>query len=94
MNNQVKMFFTKMTCIVRMDQSFPSPIITEEDRIVRVEKFKISYIYTVYYFHRIYNDDRIYKCSARFKTLPEFVQKWMMQRDLKENGAFVRWEEE
>lgn len=87
-------FFTRMPCIVRMNECYPDKLdIADDDKIVRVEHHKTAYpYYTVYYFHRIYNDDRIYKCSARFKVLPEIVKQWISKRVPFENGFRIKWE--
>lgn len=86
-------FFNKMPCICQMNNQMGRPAISDDDKIVRVELNKETYpYYTVYYFHRIYNDDRIYKCALRMKTLPEFIQKWCDERDPIETKSFTRWE--
>lgn len=91
-------FFNKMPCIVDMNIEKPDKqIIADEDRIVRVEYHKKHHntaypYYTVYYFHRIYNDDRIYKCSQRFMVLPEIVKQWISKRVPIENGFRIKWE--
>lgn len=90
----VKDFFNKMPCIVDMNIAYPSEEkIDDNDKIVRVELNKEAYpYYTVYYFHRIYNDDRIYKCALRMKSLNEVIQKWCDERDPIETKSFTRWE--
>lgn len=87
-------FFNKLPGIVDMDMERGKPVIESDDKIVRVEyDKKSSYnFFTVYYLHRIYNDDRIYKCKARFKVLPEIVKRWINDRTPKENGYWIRWE--
>ena len=88
-------FFNKMPCICQMNNQMGRPAISDDDKIVRVELNKETYpYYTVYYFHRIYNDDRIYKCVLRMKTLPEFIQKWCDKREPLETKRLARWEGE
>jgi len=92
----VQDFFNKLPGIVDMDIEREKPAIKSDDKIVRVEYAKKdSYpCFTVYYLHAIYNDDRIYKCQARFKVLPEIVRQWVNERTPKENGYWIRWEVE
>ena len=92
----VQDFFDKLPGIVDMGIECEKPVVENDDKIVRVEYGKKdSYPYfTVYYLHRIYNDDRIYKCKARFKVLPEIVRQWINERTPKENGYWIRWEVE
>ena len=88
-------FFNKMPCICQMNNQMGMPAFSDDDKIVRVELSKEAYpYYTVYYFHRIYNDDRIYKCALRMKTLRDVIQKWCDKRDPIETTSFIRWEGE
>ena len=87
-------FFNKMPCIVDMGW-YSEDKISEDDKIVRVELSKESYpCYTVYYYHRIHNDDRIYKCSLRFKALPKALRDWTLTRNPQENHSRIKWEGE
>lgn len=79
-------FFNKMPCIVDMDMMHGKPQVNENDRIVQVVKKKHDSSFTVYYFHRIYNDDGIYKCKARFTVLPEPVKQYMKSRKMRESS--------
>lgn len=89
----VKDFFNKMPCICQMNNQMGRPAFSADDKIVRVELNKETYpYYTVYYFHRIYDDDRIYKCALRMKSLNEVIQKWCDERDPIETKSFTRWE--
>lgn len=88
-------FFNKMPCIVDVSTSGGRKEITEQDELVRVQYGKTSYpYYTVYYLARLFDDDRVYKCSQTFSPnrLPKIVQKWMEQREQKEAPANIRWE--
>lgn len=86
-------FFNKMPCIVDMNACHEPPTVKDDDTIVRVEYGKTAYpYYKVYFLRRIYNDDRIYKCKATFKRLPETAQKWISRRVPWENGFLIRWE--
>ena len=88
-------FFNKMPCICQMNNQMERPAFSDDDKIVRVELRKEAYpYYTVYYFHRIYNDDRIYKCALRMKTLCDSIQKWCDERDPIDTKSFTRWEGE
>lgn len=88
-------FFNKMPCICQMNNQMGRPAFSDDDKIVRVELRKEAYpYYTVYYFHRIYNDDRIYKCALRMKTLRDSIQKWCDERDPIDTKSFTRWEGE
>lgn len=87
-------FFNKMPCIVDMGW-YSEDKISDDDKIVRIELSKESFpIYTVYYFHRIYNDDLIYKCQFRCKVLPCALQRWALVRNSQENQRRIRWEGE
>ncbi|MBP5431007.1 hypothetical protein [Ruminococcus sp.] len=90
---ELRDFFNRMPCIVDMN-SFARgrPIINAIDRIVQVERDKCSDShFTVYYYHRIYSDDRIYKCKARFKVLPDIVKTYISERFPKETAYCVKW---
>lgn len=88
-------FFNKMPCICQMNNQMRRPAFSDDDKIVRVELTKGAYpYYTVYYFHRIYNDDRIYKCALRMKTLRDSIQKWCDKRHPIDTKSFTRWEGE
>lgn len=88
-------FFNRMPCIVDMNMAYSSiePKINDNDKIVQVVKPRSERMFTVYYFHRIYNDDRIYKCKARFSVLPEPVKRYMKSRKMREssNGGY-KWD--
>jgi len=88
-----KDFFTKMPCIVDTNRSFEGPSIADDDTIVRVEYRKSMYPwYTVYYLHRLFGDERVYKCKAQFKCLPDAVKNWISERTPMENSYLIRWE--
>ena len=93
---KAKDFFNKMPCIVDMAVMKGPHTITEEDTIVCVELDKKDTYpyYTVYYLHRIYNDDRIYKCALRMRTLPDLVRAWCNRRFPSDNTMRTRWEGE
>ena len=87
-------FFSKCPPgIVKMDWERIEPKIVDEDRIVQVVKPKKESRFTVYYFHRIYNDDRIYKCKATFSVLPESVKRYMRSRAMRESAdGSYKWD--
>ena len=86
-------FFNKMPCIVNLDSEVKEKqVIDENDRIVKVVKPKRESCFTVYYFHRIYNDDRIYKCKLRFIKLPEVVKRYMKSRKMREYSEGYKWD--
>lgn len=93
---KTKDFFNKMPCIVRMNEAYPDKLdIATSDEIVRVELNKTAYpYYEVYYTHRIFDDDRIYKCSQRFKVLPKLVLDWISKCVPIENGFRIKWEDD
>ena len=92
---KTKDFFNKMPCIVNMSSfsGTDEEKLLETDEIVRIERRKemLPY-YEVYYLHRIYNDDRIYKCSLRLKHLPDWLRCWMEKRDPKETQLSQYWD--
>lgn len=87
-------FFNKMPCIVDMNTAYPSKKkIDDNDKIVRVELIKETYpYYTVYYFHRIFNDDRIYKCSLRMNALPDAIKAWCERHCPIDNKRRTMWQ--
>ena len=91
---ELRDFFNRMPCIVDMDFAYPSKKpIDDKDKIVQVQKTKGENEYTVYYFHKIYNDDRIYKCQVRFRVeLPEVVKEYIRKRTPKEGHFYITWE--
>lgn len=78
---ELRDFFDKVPPgIVDMGCMKGEPIVAPEDRIVQVVLEKGTHpVYSVYYYHRIYNDDRVYKCHARFRRLPDTVKRFMSE---------------
>lgn len=92
---ELRDFFDKVPPgIVDMGCMKGEPIVAPEDRIVQVEfnyKKDTHPVYSVYYYHRIYNDDRVYKCHARFRRLPDIVRRFMSEH-VKEVTPFgIKW---
>ena len=90
---KIKDFFSKGPCIVDMDYYPSEGSLLETDEIVRIERRKESYpYYQIYYLHRLYADDRIYKCKLRLKQLPEWLKSWMEKREPKETQLSQYWD--
>lgn len=91
-----KDFLNKMPCIVDMNSFSGSDEekLLETDEIIRVEfqKRDTYPCYKIFYLHRIYNDDRVYKCMLRLKKLPEWLRSWINERETKETPLHQYWD--